>query len=142
MSTEDLTEQQQSLLKIVAGLVPATAGQVGRALGELSMDLQRLTDQLAEADEEATRLTEDYGLAYDMAFIEAGEGSKPVSIAIREATARIETAQLRLDMEVAKLRVRQLKNAHKTLDRRIDVGRTCAATVRSEHRTIGYGGGA
>jgi hypothetical protein len=139
VSTEDLTEQQQTLLKIVAGLVPATAGQVGRALGELSMDLQRITDQLAEADEESTRLSEDYGLAYDMAFIEAGEGSKPVSIAVREATARIETAQLRLDAEVAKLRVRQLKNAHKTLDRRIDVGRTCAATVRSEHRTIGYG---
>lgn len=142
MSVTDLTDEQQALLKIVAGLVPATAAQVGAALGALSMELQRLTDELAEADEDATRIAEAHSLAYDLAFIEAGESEKAVSVAVREAKARIETAQDRLDMEVAKLRVRQLRGAHRTLDRRIDVGRTVAATVRSEHRTVGYGYGA
>ena len=137
-----MTDDREALLKVVAGLVPATAEQVGTALGKLSIDLQKLTEQLAQADEDSTRLTEEYQLAYDMAFLEAGEGDERVTGAVREATARVQTAQLRLNTEIAKLRVRQLRNAHRTLDRRIDVGRTQAATVRSEHRTIGYGAGA
>jgi hypothetical protein len=139
--TPDL--EHDALLKVIAGLTPATAQQVGRSLGKLSMRLQQLTDQLAAADEEATRLTEDYQLAYDQAFLKAGgKGTEKVSAAVREATARVQTHELRLAMEVAKLNVRNLRNAHRTLDRRIDVGRTQAATVRSEHRNIGYGGAA
>lgn len=134
--------EEEALLKVVAGLVPATAQQVGAALGKLSLVLQDLTEQLSEADEDATRIEHEHQLAYDMAFLEAGEGEEKVTGAVREATARVQTSQLRLDLEVAKLRVRQLRNAHRTLDRRIDVGRTTAATVRSEHRTVGYGAGA
>lgn len=134
--------EEDALLKVVAGLVPATAQQVGAALGRLSLRLQELTELLAEADEAATRLTEEYQTAFDMAFLDAGQGEEKVTGAIREAKARVATKKLRLEMEVAKLHVRQLRNAHRTLDRRIDVGRTQAATVRSEHRTIGYAAGA
>src|SRR5689334_4809989 len=137
----ELNEQEQ-LLKVVAGLVPATAQQVGTALGKLSVRLEELTNELTPADEKATLLSEDYQLAFDRAFLMAGAGRTKVTEAIRTAEARIATYSLRLEMEVAKLHVRSLKAAHRTLDRRIDVGRTQAATVRSEHRTIGYGGAA
>lgn len=145
MSTEvvpaELVEQE-ALLKVVAGLAPATAQQVGAALGKLSVRLEEITNELAQADEEATRLAEEYQLAYDKAFLMAGAGKARVTEAVRTAEARIATYELRLRVEVAKMHVRSLKSAHRTLDRRIDVGRTMAATIRSEHRNLGYGGAA
>ena len=132
--------EQESLLKVVAGLVPATAQQVGAALGKLSMRLEELTHELALADEKSTHLSEEYQMAFDKAFLLAGASAKvKVTEAVRNAEARIATYALRLDAEVAKLHVRSLKAAHRTLDRRIDVGRTQAATVRSEHRVLPYG---
>lgn len=137
----DLAEQE-ALLKVVAGLVPATAQQVGAALGRLSVRLEELTTELAEADEHATRLEHDYQLRYDQAFVrEKAARSKP-SDALCHANARIATAAEHLELEVAKARVRSLKAACRTLDRRVDVGRTTAATIRSEHRTLSYGGAA
>lgn len=135
----DTIADQEALLRIVAGLVPATAQQVGAALGKLSMDLQRLTEQLSEADQTATLLADKYQLEFDKAYLMAGAGKTKPTEGVRNAEARMATAPLRLELEVAKLDVRSLKAAHRTLDRRIDVGRTQAATVRSEHRTIGYG---
>ena len=132
--------EQESLLKVVAGLVPANAQQVGAALGKLSVRLEELTNELADADEKATHLSEEYQLAFDKAFLLAGASAKvKVTEAVRNAEARIATYALRLDMEVAKLHVRSLKAAHRTLDRRIDVGRTTASTLRTEMATIGYG---
>lgn len=134
--------EQDRLLQVVAGLVPATAQQLGAALALLGERLQELTEELADADEQSTRMTEAYQLAYDQEFLKTADGEEKVTGLIREARARVATAQLRLDTEVAKLRVRQLRNAHRTLDRRIDVGRTQAATIRSEHRTLSYGASA
>lgn len=131
--------EQEALLKVVAGLVPATAQQLGAALGRLSVRLDELTALLTAADTEATHLDHELQLAYDLAFIQAGEGEARVTEKVRESTARVATADLRLRADVARLNVRSLKAAHRTLDRRIDVGRTCAATVRSEHRTFQYG---
>lgn len=143
MSTDTATEvDQEALLAVVAGLVPATAAQVGTALGKLSIALERITQQLTAADEEATHLDQELQLAYDLAYLQAGEGPERVTGPVREATARVATAELRMRAEVAKLNVRSLRAAHRTLDRRIDVGRTQAATVRSELRTLSYGGGA
>jgi len=141
MSAPD-ADEAEALLKVVAGLVPASAQQVGTALGRLSIRLEQLTNELAAADEKSTHLAEDYQLAFDKAFLLAGAGKAKVTEAVRNAEARIATYALRLEMEVAKLHVRSLKAAHRTLDRRIDVGRTNASTLRSEHRNIGYGSGA
>lgn len=137
------TAEVEAYLAAVAGLIPATAQQVGAALGKLSNELDRLTKLLMEADREATDLAEEYQMSFDKAFLLAGAGSgKPPTEAVRNAEARIATYELRLRYETAKLNVRSLKAAHKTLDRRIDVGRTQAATVRSEHNTFSYGRGA
>lgn len=137
-----LSEEQEQLIKVIAGLAPANAQQVGAALGKLSVHLQKITELLGEADERATEFIEEYELAFDIEFVKAGEEAEAkgerVTDTMRKTVARIKTADLRLQMELAKLEVRKLKNAHKTLDRRLDIGRTQAATVRSEHRSIGY----
>jgi hypothetical protein len=139
----ELSEYQESLLKIVAGLVPANAAQVSAALGKLSLELQKITDELSMADEFLTRKTEEYGLAYDTVFLDAGNDPKNPAVRVtekvREATARVETYELRLEVELAKAEVRRLTRNHKTLDRRIFVGQSQAATVRAEARTVGYG---
>lgn len=138
LEVPDETEQQQAVLAALAGLVPATAQQVATGLGVLGHRLQEITHMLAVADADSTRLAEEYQLAYARAFLEAGhtEDGGRVTEAVRRYTAEEATHQARLDMEVAKLAVRNLRQAHKTLDRRIDVGRTMAATVRSEHRAM------
>lgn len=143
--TEQSEDKTEAYLAAVAGLVPATAQQVGVALGKLSNRLEELTQELILADTDATALAEEYQQEYDKAFIFAGVKSvsgKPPTEAVRHAEARMATFALRVKFETAKLNVRSLKAAHKTLDRRIDVGRTQAATVRSEHNTFSYGRGA
>lgn len=136
-------DDEKALLEIVAGLVPATAQQVGVALGKLTIRLSEITAQLAQADDEATRLTEEHDVAFDTAYLREMEQDGRLGFhSVAKATARQETRDLRLRMEVAKANVRQLDKAHRTLDRRIDVGRTQAATVRTEARTVGYGGAA
>lgn len=133
----------EAYLQAIAGLVPATAQQIGAALGKLSNRLEELTKLLTEADTEATHLAEEYQMEFDKAFLMAGSGSgKPPTEAVRNAEARIATYALRLKYETAKLNVRSLKAAHRTLDRRLDIGRTQAATVRSEHNTFSYRQGA
>lgn len=133
----------EALLAVVAGLVPATADQIGAALGQLSVKMGELGDELAEADLAAVEAVEAYELAYDIAYIEEFDRDKRLGyLPMAKSVARVATADLRLAAEVAKAQVRKLQNAIKTLDRRIDVGRTQAATVRSEHRTLGYGSAA
>jgi hypothetical protein len=137
-----LSPEQEQLLKVVAGLAPATAGQVSAALGKLSRHLQTLSDLLAVADKASTIAADAYQEAYDKAFLAAGfeeiERGERVTDTFRNTVARMATRDLHLELELAKLEVRRLRQAMKTLDRRIFVGQSQAATVRSEHRTIGY----
>jgi len=141
-----LTPEQEQLLAVVAGLAPATAGQVSTALGKLSRHLQTLSELLGAADEASTVASDAYQKAYDKAFLAAGfeeiERGERVTDTFRNTVARMATADLRLTAELAKLEVRRLKVAMKTLDRRLFVGQSQAATVRAEIRTIGYGGAA
>lgn len=133
LDVPDPNEQQRAYLATIEGLVPATAGQVSRALGLLGVRLQELTDMLAVADQDSTRLAEAYELAYNRAYLVAGDDVEGrTTEAMRKARAIVETSQARMDMEVAKLAVRSFRQAIKTLDRRIDTGRTMAATVRAE----------
>lgn len=132
-------EEGRAMLAIVAGLVPATAAEVGAALGKLCKLLDRLTREMIDADAEATERANEYGHAYDRAYLEVFDPKNPerrLPIAEREAMARLLTHDKYMAHEAAKLTVRRWKYVHKTLDRRIDVGRTVAATVRSEHRNI------
>jgi hypothetical protein len=139
----ELTTKQEALLQIIAGLVPATAQEVAAALGKLSVDLRDIVVELTAADEACDEAIEAHDDAYDHAFLDAGFDPKnpalKVTEKVREATARTQTFELRVQMDSAKRELRRLKRIHDTLDRRIFVGQSIAKTVRSEHNTIGYG---
>lgn len=135
--------EEKQLLAVVAGLVPANAMQVSAALGKLSTQLDELTTQLTAADVIAVDAEEAHDKAFDLAYVSYMEADTRLAYhSIAKAKARVDTADLRLTWRVAEREVRRLDRRCKTLDRRIDVGRTVAATVRSEHRAIGYGGAA
>lgn len=142
MSTDDLTEQQQTLIEIVQGSIPATAQEVATALGMLSFELHKMGLEWDAADEACTELIEKNGREYDSAFLAAAfdpnDPSKRVTEKVREAIAREQTWESRLEMEQAKQKVRKLKRARETLDRRLFVGQSIAKTIRSEASNIGY----
>lgn len=143
MSDEDLTDEQRDLLKIVAQLVPATAQEVGAALGRLSAEMHKVALELDKAEEEAVDRIEAHGRAYDSAFLKSGfdpdDPSRRVTEKVREALAREKTWNERLKMEQAKQKVRALKRRLDTLDRRVFVGQSIAKTIRAEVRTLSYG---
>lgn len=104
-----------------------SASEVAQHLLALSRDLLRFTDELNAKDLESVELAEDAKVAEAKAFIRA-EG--PVDL--RKATAVVETHAERLAARLAESEVRALQRSVRTLERRIDVGRSHGATVRAE----------
>lgn len=104
-----------------------TAGDVALHLLSLSRELTSMTEALNAADVESVEVAEDAKLAEAKAFVLA-EGS----VDFRKATATINTHDIRLAARVAEANVRALQRTIRTLERRIDVGRTHGATVRAE----------
>ena len=92
--------------------------------------------QLNTADVEATELAEDAKLAEAKAFV-AAEGS----VDMRKNKAIIETHDIRLAARVAEALVRGHQRTVRTLQSRIDVGRSHGATVRAETQMAGVGHG-
>lgn len=104
-----------------------SASEVAQHLLALSRDLLRFTDELNAKDIESVELAEDAKVSEAKAFIRA-EG--PVDQ--RKALAVVETHSERLAARVAEAEVRALQRSVRTLERRIDVGRSHGATVRAE----------
>jgi hypothetical protein len=127
----------------VSGLIPANAGQVGAALGNLSRELGRVNHELTAAQKLVGQLTRSYQRAFDLVLIKLtnppGDES-PVLVTVAKAMARVdpEVYALGLALDVAKSNVQRLSNDFEELQDRIRVGQTNAATIRSEARTIGY----
>ena len=117
--------------------IPQNPNEVVLHLAELSRQLDETTKQLNQADVDAVNARETAKLAEAKAFL-AAEG--PVDH--RKAKAVEQTHEERLAAEVAEAMVRGLQRTSRTLQTRIDVGRTFSATVRSEISLAGYGGGA
>lgn len=149
MSTEELTdEQMQAIIKdVVSGLIPATASQVGTALGHLSRQLGQVNRELTAAQKVVPQLTRAYQHAFDLVLIKLtnppGENDVPVMVTVAKAMARVdpEVYALGLQLDVAKSDVQRLQNDFEELQDRIRVGQTNAATIRAEARLIGYGPG-
>lgn len=111
-----------------------TAADVAHHLLELSRELLRLTDALNAKDVEATGMAEDAKVAEAKAFLVA-EG--PVDQ--RKAQAVVDTHDVRLAARLAEAETRALQRTVRTLERRIDVGRSHGATVRAEIALSGAG---
>ena len=139
-------ERLQIIKEVVSGLIPATAAQIGAALGHLSRELGRVNRELTEAQKLVPKLTRAYQKAFDQVLIRLtnppGENEVPVMVTVAKAMARInpEVYALGLALDVAKHDVQRLENDFKELQDRIRVGQTNAATVRAEAGLIGYGG--
>lgn len=150
MGVEDLSEDEyQAIVKdVVSGLVPATAGQIGAALGLLSKELGKVNRQIGEAQKIVTQKERAYEFAFDTVMLSLAhpvdERVAPVMVTVAKAMARVspKVYQLGLDLDVVKDDLKQLRSYFEELQDRIRVGQTNASTVRSEHRTIGYGHGA
>ncbi|WP_280475456.1 hypothetical protein [Nocardia asiatica] len=113
---------------------PATPNEVVLHLAELARELEEVTRQLNEADEAAVNAREAAKLAEAQAFL-AAEGS----VEARKNQAIVKTHEQRLAAEVADALVRGLMRTSRTLQARIDVGRTYGATIRSEITLAGSG---
>lgn len=114
--------------------VPQNPNEVVVQLAKLARQLDETTQQLNEADVAAVNAREKAKLAEAKAFL-AAEGS----VEARKNKAIIETHKLRLEAEVAEAGVRGLQRTIRTLQTRIDVGRTYGATLRSEMNLAGSG---
>lgn len=114
--------------------VPSTPNAVVLHLSTLARQLEEVTNALNEADDAAVQAREVAKLAEAKAFLSA-EGS----VDARKAMAVNATHEQRLAAEVADALVRGLQRTSRTLQTRIDVGRTMSATVRKEIDLAGSG---
>ena len=117
------------------GMIPQTTNEVGLALAQLGRDLDKTKDELNDADMAATRAQEERKVAEARALV-AAEGRTGEE---RKAQATIATHEVRLDAEVKDAIVRGLTRQMRTLQSRIDVGRTLGAGIRKETELGGYG---
>lgn len=117
--------------------IPQSPNDVVIQLAALSRELDERTRDLNEADVAAVNAREAAKLAEAKAFL-AADGS----VEARKSKAVIQTHEIRLAAEVAEAGVRGLQRTIRTLQTRIEVGRTYGATLRSEMALAGYGGGA
>ncbi|MFJ4653800.1 hypothetical protein ACIP5Y_21245 [Nocardia sp. NPDC088792] len=114
--------------------VPHNPNEAVLHLADLARQLDRVTNELNEADVTAVHAREAAKLAEAHAFL-CAQGS----VDARKAQATVATAEARLAAEVADATVRGLRNSVRTLQTRIDVGRTYGATLRSEIALAGSG---
>lgn len=114
--------------------VPQNSNEVVKHLLALSRELDETTQSLNDADVASVHARETAKLAEAQAFLSA-EGSMD----IRKNTSIVETHEQRLAADVADATVRGLMRTVRTLQSRIDVGRTYGATLRSEIALAGTG---
>ena len=99
------------------GALP-TQQQVVLRLAELSRLLDHKTQEIRDLDEKAVRAKAQYERAFARTFLDTTG-----AVDVRKQTAVLETADLRLDMELADVLVRAAREAIRTLRDQLDVGR-------------------
>lgn len=114
---------------------PATANEVVRNLAELTRELRDKTSAYRTAEHDAAMKRHAADLAEARAFL-AADGS----VEFRKNTAKVAADRQEGDALVAEALVRILKAEIRSIETRIDVGRTFGATVRAELRTLGLNG--
>lgn len=102
------------------------------------LELTRLSRQLDEAgfkirnaEKDAVRKRHEFTVEFQKAFLMA-EGS----IQARQAQATLDTAQLRVEAELAEAEVRILKSDIRVLETRIEVGRSVVGVLRAEAQVV------
>ena len=105
-----------------------TPQQIDDQLGKLSAQLETVCDDLDREELAAVVAREDYTMAFAKSFL-----SSTGAMDVRKQTALDDTHDERLAAETAEAIVRGLVRRLKTIQSRIDTGRTRSANSRSEH---------
>lgn len=115
---------------------PATSVDVVRNLTELTRELRDKTSAYRSAEHDAALKRHAADMVEARAFLSA-DGS----VELRKNTAKVAADRAEGEALVAEALVRILKAEIRSIETRIDVGRTFGATVRAELRTVGYENG-
>lgn len=111
---------------------PMSPNDVVLHLADLARQLDTAVRELSRLDESAVRARARHEVDFARAFL-SGDGS----VDARKHSAVITVADRRLDAELSDQRVRSQKELVRTIQTRIDVGRTFASTLRSEMALAG-----
>ena len=110
-----------------------TPNEVVKQLTRLAQELDATTELLREADHDSTLKRHQADLAEAKAYLSA-EG--PVEE--RKRIAKVATERIEEEALVSEALVRYLKNKLKSLDLRIEVGRSLGTSLRAEMRLMPY----
>ena len=112
-----------------------TLSSVAASLSRLYHERQTLTAQLGERDRKAVEAREAYSMAYQIAYLKAGEdreNDKPLAVETRKAKAFIATQSLRVKAEGLECSVRQTKEEIRSVQDGIDAARSAGSLVKAE----------
>ncbi len=114
---------------------PATANDVVRNLVDPTRELRDKTSAYRTAEHDAALKRHAANMVEGRAFL-AADGA----MELRKQIARMAADHAEGQALVAEALVRILKAEIRSIETRIDVGRTYGATVRAELKTLEYGG--
>lgn len=116
---------------------PANAHEVVRNLSRLTEDLRATVAAFRAAERDAAEKRHAADMIESRAFLNA-DGAMDV----RKHTARVTADEAEGNALVAEALVRVLRAEIRSIETRIDVGRTYGASIRAELSTLGYGASA
>lgn len=112
-----------------------TLSGVAASLSRLYHENQTLTAHLGERDRKATEAREEYSMAYQIAYLKAGEereNGRPLSVEARKARAFTQTHDLRVKAEGLECSVRQTRQEIRSNETGIDAARSAGSLVKAE----------
>jgi hypothetical protein len=111
-----------------------TTNSVVLQLAQLGRDLDAKQDEIRRLDDAAVRARSRYEVTFARNFLKA-EGN----LDVRKYTAVLETAELKLDAEIADQILRAARESIKVLRDRLDIGRSLNSAIKSEWSAQGAG---
>lgn len=103
-----------------------------RLLGQRLREMQEVSQELREAEEEAVAAAHKANVEEYKAFLRA-EGAMDM----RKVRSRLEVEELRFIADLAEQKVAYLRRSFRIADKRVDAGRTYSADLRAELKTLG-----
>lgn len=113
-----------------------TVNDVVLQLAQLGRDLDAKQREIRDLDEAAVRARARYEVTLSQNFLKA-EGAMDV----RKHTAIVESADLKLDAEIADQVLRAARESIRVLRDRLDIGRSLNSAIKSEWQAQGAGQG-
>lgn len=111
-----------------------TTNDVVLMLSRLGRQLDAKQEEIRLLDEEAVRARSRYEVAHARAFIQASGAE-----GLRKQQAVLDSADQKLDAEIADQKLRAAREAIRVLRDRLDIGRSLNSAIKSEWQAQGAG---